>query len=72
MIVQIAFPAPKLYGDLVSDDHAFAVQLRDLQRRFVCHVQNAVGKFGIMEAEIRAQIPGLDQVISDYAIVDNP
>ncbi|KAG6997886.1 protein GCN20 [Physcia stellaris] len=25
-----------------------------------------------METEIKAQIPGLDQVISDYAIVDNP
>ena len=25
-----------------------------------------------MEAEIKAQIPGLDQVISDYAIVDKP
>lgn len=25
-----------------------------------------------MEAEIKAQIPGVDQVISDYAIVDNP
>lgn len=25
-----------------------------------------------METEIKAQIPGVDQVISDYAIVDNP
>lgn len=25
-----------------------------------------------MEAEIKAQIPGVDQVISDYAIVDFP
>ena len=25
-----------------------------------------------MEAEIKAQIPGVDQVISDYAIVHDP
>ena len=29
-------------------------------------------KFASMEAEIKAQIPGVDQVISDYAIVHDP